>query len=296
MDYTQYSDNEGDAAALALVAEQAAEISGYEDVPVEKGAGWAVFPDGREVDWRKFLPRPAARAGRVGLTDVDSLVGHVNRNATEDTTLWGDAERARFVAVYNDHPANQGDDLAVPPDDTVAGRRDDVAVLTLAPTDDWTRLLNADSKMLSQSTFAELIEDLSHVVVDPESARLVEIAQTLSMRKTLDVSSRTRVGGGDVSYNLTEETTTRAGRGPDSIEIPTRVTFHLSIWSGTEPVEIDARLRVKEVNGAPCLGLRLMQRDRVVREAFGAVRIAIDVGVHDFVPAVLLGDPGVRSA
>lgn len=278
-DATPYVDGEGGPAALA--ADLASELTTAQAEPVLEGEGWATYRDGRggfiTVE-SPFLDRPWRIHGTVELDDPDTFSAYVNRLRTADTALYAALPRQSVTAVFNDHPtvSSQPTGTSAP----LAGFRDHTARLTLTTHPDWSAWKTRDmgsatqsgrTGMYPQAAFGEFIEDMAHTIIRPDSAEMLEIALTLTGKRSLDFGSRHRLDNGDTAFTFVEETTARAGRGGQTIEIPNRFTIRVPIFLGTEPVEVEARLRYAADGDGVRMGYRLLRWMDAEREAFEAV-------------------------
>ena len=286
-DATPYVDGEGGPAALA--ADLATELAIATAEPVLEGNDWRTYRDGRggfiTVE-SPFQERPRRLSGTVELDDPDTFSVYVNRLRTDDTALYATLPRQSVTAVFNDHPAVDGGA-------SLAGFRDHTARLTLTTHPDWSAWKSRDmgsttqngrTGMYPQAAFGEFIEDMAHTIIRPDSAEMLEIALTLTGKRSLDFGSRHRLDNGDTAFTFVEETTARAGRGGQTIEIPNRFTIRVPIFLGTEPVEVEARLRYAADGDGVRMGYRVLRWKDHERDAFGAVvdTVTDETGVHAF--------------
>ncbi len=284
IDSTNYVDGEGGPAALA--ADLATELELANADPILEGEGWKLMRDGRggfiTVE-EPFRERPRRAVGSAALTDPAAFGDYVNRLRTVDTTLWANLSTFAVTAVFNDHPAvRQPGDTEAPLDTfrPLAGYRDHSATLSLEAHPDWITWKSRDmaagsargtSGLMGQRDFGEFVEDMAHTIIRPDSATMLEVATTLTAKRSLDFDSRTRLDNGDVGFRFQEETTARAGRGQTEIEIPQRFTIRVPIFLGTEPIEVEARLRFRPDQDGVRMGYRLLRWKDHERDAFDAV-------------------------
>lgn len=254
-----------DAAPLALVAEQANALAVLALAPTirDDAAGYAMFPDGRVIDWSDKLDRPARAVGTTNLDDPPSFCDWVTRHHTTETVIFGQKDSGRLTAVFNGPHETDGGE----PQD--AGFGDHRAVLALRPGPDWVRWQQAADQDHRQQQFGELIEELAPTMVEPSGATMLEVALSLTAKSKIDYSSRTNLGNGDVSFKMDQETTMRAGKGPTEIDIPSRFTFRVEPWEGAAAVEFTARLRVTAQADGVRLGFRLLRVAETLNLAFG---------------------------
>lgn len=275
---TAYRD--GPSGPYALVAELAEALEFETRTPIAEGEGWAVLRDNTHITWGESLDRPTRPRGSVTLTDPGSFGDYVTRLITPDTVIYGDRERGRFVAVFNDHPATQIDNGDAPG----AGHRDHRAVLQLQTNPEWATWMERDNRLYAQADFAEFVEGMAHTIVRPTSGEMLEVAQTLTGKQQVDFGSRTRLDNGDIAFKFETETTMRAGRGPSEVEIPSSFVFEAPVWEGTPPVAVEARFRVRAGQEGVKMGYRLIRVADATMAAFLGVMGAIENIVGEDVP------------
>lgn len=283
---SQYTDT--DAAPFALVGELAEtnERARLDPVFRDDAAGIAIFPEGRVVDWSRHLDRPARLSGSTALADPESFADFVLRyKRSGESVIFADKANGRLTAVLNAAPpAEEGDARAV------AGHGDHRAVLALVTDSDWAEWERYDQALMPQDSFGELIDTLAHTMVTPDSARMLEIATTITGRQRIDFSSKTRLSTGEVSFRFETDTQMRAGKGATEVEIPESFVFAVPRWEGTPAVEVTARLRTKATEQGVRLGYRIIRKAAAVDLAFRSVVEQIAEQVGDEVP-VFLGQP-----
>jgi hypothetical protein len=299
-DFTAYADGEGGAAALA--ADLATEVAKAQQAPVLTGEDWATYSDGRggfvTVE-SPFRDRPRRVHGTVALVEPESFGEYINLYRTPQTRLYADVARSTLTAVFNDHPAagsraHEGNFELTGDVTLVAGYRDHTATMTLGRHPDWVAWVGRDmtqgqqrgtSGLMTQRDFGEFIEDMAHTIVSPDSATMLEVATTLTARRTINFDSRARLDNGDMAFGFVEETTARAGRAGQTIEIPTRFVIRTPIFQGGDLFEIEARLRFRPDGDGVRMGYRLLRQTDREREAFDAVvsTVSDDTGLNGLV-------------
>jgi uncharacterized protein YfdQ (DUF2303 family) len=269
----------GEGASHALVSELTHLLTVADAEFVVSGEGWGILPGGKEVLWGHHLAEPTGqRDGTRTVREPESLVRLVKRLQTASTTLWAHRDAGTVEALFDDDPA-QADDAA-----PRRGWRDDRAVLELQLNEDWLAWTRGDGMLYSQRTFGEFIEEQAHAVVEPDAATMLEVATTLTAKRTLDFSSRTRLDNGDVEFKFAEDTTMKAGRGATSIEIPSTFVVRTPVWIGTPPVELRARLRVRPDGDGVKMGYKLVRVTDAKDAAFRTVCDGLTGEIGDAVP------------
>jgi uncharacterized protein YfdQ (DUF2303 family) len=242
------------------------------------------------VNLERLLSFPDRARGTATLYDPADFAEYVNRLRTPSTTVWADEQRGRFTAVFNDHEETEGGDSS-----PTAGWRDHTAVLALQPDPDWLSFLKIDGAYLSQAEFAEFLSDNDTAFVQPDGARMLEVATSFKAHRKAEFSQAINLDNGDVQLTYSEETTqktTRAGQ----IEVPRELVVQLTPFLGYPLQQIDARLRWFLDGSSLQMGFKLRRPDIVKRDAFADIRNTIadalaEVDDTDFTTPVLLGPP-----
>jgi uncharacterized protein YfdQ (DUF2303 family) len=282
IDERQYMDGEG--ASHALVGALVEALGDAESQPLAEGVGFHVGRSGQITDWSALLDHPRRRIGLRRLREPESFADVVNRlEVPGETTLWADLDGDSITAVFDDDQVTQivG---------TEGAWRQDRAILALAQSEDWAAWTRMNGQIVGQRAFGEFIEDQAHCIIRPSSAEMLEVATTLTAKRTLDYGSRTRLDNGDMEFKFVEETSMRAGRAGASVEIPSSFTVAVSPWVGTKPVEIVARLRVRPDGDGVKIGFRFLRLEAAKEQAFRDLTSEVHASVGDGVP-LFYGNP-----
>lgn len=223
-------------------------------------------------DLESYLDEPNRARGTVTVHDPGDFVDVVNRQANVDhTTVWANVEAGTVTAVINDHA---GWDLA--------GWRDNTIQLRLQSDEDWTKWMQFNEKLLPQAEFAAFVEDVSHTIVDPDNATMLEVASTMFATQKVEFSQSTRLQTGDVALKFEETTAAKAGA-KGQMEVPERIVVRLSPWRGVLPADVDGRLRFQIRSGQLAIGYKLIRPDAFRTEVFDGLVQVIKNGL-DTVP------------
>lgn len=233
-----------------------------------------------QVDLEKNLNAPRRPRGRALVHEPSDFAELVNRLADpHQTTVWANVHNGTMAAVINDH----ADYLA-------AGWRDHVVKLELQADEDWQRWHALDGKGVDQSTFAEFVEDVSHTIVSPDAATMLEVATTMSATRNVDFKQGTRLQTGDVQLTCVETTNAQAGA-KGNVEIPEKIVVRIAPWLGVEPVELTARLRWRISQGRLAIGYQLLRSDIARRDAFARLVAGMRQDLDENVPVFLGPEP-----
>lgn len=211
---------------------------------------------------------PARKTGSVMLTEAASFSLYVNGHAEGPaTSLWGDRDAGRIVAVLNGHEADQSD---AGTGGGEAGWGDHRATLALQFTKDWKAWIDASGKLIDQGQFANFVEDHLVNIVEPDAAELLEVVTSIQATVGAAMKSAIRLDTGEVRVAYEETVEAAAGKA-GQLTIPTRVTLALTPFEGGEPYRVEARFRYRLNNGNLLLGVVLDRVDDVLRAAFADI-------------------------
>lgn len=268
----------GDADAVRAVADLTRTAT--EPTEIRPGIWAAVSPLGEihELDLRDEIerrqPNPDRKKGTYAFTEPASLVGYLAKHSRDETELYANVDRGTITAVINAHSDDGADDPA--------GWGDHRATLTLRKTDDWNNWIERDGKWLTQTGFAEFIEQHLPCCVTPDGATMLELAQSIKGTKAVTFEQSKRLKSGETKLEYREDVEAKAGaRG--SIDIPDEITLALTPFEHGEPYKVTARLRYR-IDGATggnlALSYVLLRPRDILLNAFGDVvgGVAKDTG------------------
>lgn len=234
------------------------------------------------VHLEKFLPVPLHSRGSATLHDPADFAAYVTRLADKArTTVWADLEAGHIDAVLDDHADNGAAG-------STAGWRQHRVSLRMQDDPDWATWMKLDNRLMDQSAFAEHIESMTHTIVDPSAADMLEFTTSFHAKKNVTFRQQVNITTGDVQLTYDEETKTNAKSG--HIEVPRTFTVRLSPWLTVAPVELTARLRHRiSDDGHLAIGFSLLRPDRARQAAFNEVITDVSEGVGDL--TMHLGTP-----
>ncbi|HEX6518117.1 MAG TPA: DUF2303 family protein [Nocardioidaceae bacterium] len=216
----------------------------------------------------KFRARPRRKTGTVHVHTPDSFIDYLTKHALPETEVWADITRARLVAVINAHVGVAGIESPDATDaDELAGYGDHRVNLELITTDAWKAWTANNKRWLDQMTFAEHIEDNALDVVSPDSATMLEIAESFQATTKAQFKSGKRLHSGQVTLQYEEDQGARAGENGD-IDIPKVFTLDLTPFEGGKTYSVDARFRYRISGPQLALSYHLVNPQDVLRQAF----------------------------
>lgn len=246
-----------------------------------------ILRDGQEVetvDLEKYRYAPRDKRGHVHVHTPDALVAYAKRHLDDhESTLWADVEAARVTVVLNDHAT----DLAA----VLAGWADHRAELVLRRSPEWKAWSEQNEKGMSQTAFAEFLEENVHVIADPDGATLLEVARTFHATKGARFKSAVSLHSGETQLVYEEQIEAKAGISGDTT-VPRDFTVALRPFLGHEPVLVRGRFTYRVREGTLALGYKLLNLDDISRDA--VMTIVTDVSARLDLPAIEGTAPGAR--
>jgi uncharacterized protein YfdQ (DUF2303 family) len=124
---------------------------------------------------------------------------------------------------------------------------------------------------MSQTRFAEHIEDRTPDLVEPSAADMLEVAQSIEATNGLKFESGSLLQSGQKRFVYTEKIEARAGQRGE-LDIPTQIKIKLPVWRGVDiAVEMTARFRFRITPDGLQLAYVLDQLDDQVDAAWSAL-------------------------
>jgi uncharacterized protein YfdQ (DUF2303 family) len=217
-----------------------------------------------EVPLSEITNNPFRVTGERTVSDLDSFLAEIERRPLrDDSTIWGNADRGRLTAIYNDHTSHE------------AGWRDDKLTLALAVDEDWKAWHALSGQSMKQQPFGDRIEELLHTIVDPDQAELLEIIDSIRVSSGGNFESRIERADGSQKLLYQQENKVSAGK-TGELEIPTLITLSLRPWDNHPTMhEVQAYFRVWVHDGNLTLTVKLKPTRQIVREAWYDITQAI---------------------
>lgn len=218
----------------------------------------------------KQRERPSRIAETTQLLSANSFIEYYNRFATKDSTIFVDAEDARFTAVFDYHQSTQAPGW---------GRHR--AVYTCPRTKEWSGWLKNDNAKMDQQTFALFIEDNLNEIAEPSGAEMLEIATTLKAKTDVDFQSNVRLDNGQVQFTYRENIDGQAGVA-GQLTIPEKITLNIRPFLSGAPYVMEARFRYRVTQGGLAMWYTLIRphlvQEHAVNEVIETVRNNMGTG------------------
>lgn len=257
----------------SVVAELADQADTEARVPIDEGEIYLARGSAGElrvIDTDDYAAAPRhTKASRV-VTDAASLVAYVNRHKVSGTEIFAHTNTSTVIAVIDSHEGTTG----------LPGWQKHTVRLALEKSKAWLAWEAVDGKLLEQDAFADFLDDRYLDVIEPDPARMIDIARTFQAKTKVDFESGIREASGDVTLHFKEETSVKAGQKGD-IEIPARVKLALRPYVGGPIYFIWASFRYRLRGGAVLLGFRLERPENILDAAFADIVTEIRDGAND---------------
>jgi uncharacterized protein YfdQ (DUF2303 family) len=224
----------------------------------------------------EHLPAPIRIRQRLTVLDADTFISYINRFATAASAVFCNGPEGRtFTAVIDYHQ----------PD--APAWREHSATYRCPITVEWGRWKEQDRKRMDQATFAEFIEENIKDIVQPNgllsapnAADMLEISRTLEAKKNISFRQGTRLDNGQVQLTYNEQIDGRAGE-TGQLSIPEQFFIGVKPFLGGDAFCIPARFRYRIAEGRLTMWYELVRPDKVLEEAYNAVRTKIQDGIDE---------------
>lgn len=227
------------------------------------------------TDTDAYAPHPRHEGGGRIVVDAASFVAYVNRHRLPGTEVYAHASSSTVVAVIDSHEAAGGE----------AGWQKHTVRLSLEATKAWEAWTAADGSLFDQGEFADFLDDRYIDVIDPDPARMIDIATTFQAKTGVNFDSGVRLDSGAVRLTYQETTTAKAGQKGD-LEIPKKIQLALRPYVGGPIYSIWANFRYRLGGGNVKLGFRLERPENILDAAFADIVTEIREGRTDKVNGV----------
>lgn len=234
-----------------------------------------VIPDGGSLELvdtiardEKHQEHPNRARGGFVVHDAASFNAYLGKHATAATEVWADVQRSQIVGVIDAHAGANSN----------AGWGEHKVLYSVKPTVAWEAWTSRNGRLLSQSDFAELIEDRAVDIIRPTAADMLELAQTFQATIGVNFESSKLLSSGERQLEYRETVEAKAGR-KGTLEIPKDFDLGIIPFEGAQPTKVTARFRYRINDGVLLVGFRLNRPEDVIRDAFESVVKQVEAGV-----------------
>jgi uncharacterized protein YfdQ (DUF2303 family) len=275
-----------------------------------------IWPDKQIQDIEHLLAAPVCKRGVATLGDHVAFADYVNAHRTAGLVIFGEVNETSgfFTAILDGHvPAKlkpREGDTAEPiaiESPGAPGWGDHVAKLPLIATPEWARWIGKSGKVLSQSEFAEFLEENAADVIVPDtsvthvagfpvphgnlptSAQLMSVALTLQAKTDVTFSSKINRQNGQVQVTF-NEAISATSNAEGIIGIPEYFAIAVAPFRGGSAQIVLARLRYRAERGAAKFEFQIIRPHKIVEHAWNLVRKDIAGAIGE---SVLLGSVSI---
>ena len=199
--------------------------------------------------------------------DSGSFVKYVNTFKDQRSRCFADAQNVNFTAMLDYHtPGDEGSEEAP---EFLSHR----ASLQLQYSPEWRIWFGLHDKLVSQTDFAEHIEDNRADIVTPSPAQMLEVARDLSAHSEVNFASKVNLRNGTATLQYDEQLKASVANG--SIEVPETFLIRIPVFFGGEAQAIEVKLRFRISDGKLKFQIKLYRPAEVIAAAFETTRAAI---------------------
>jgi uncharacterized protein YfdQ (DUF2303 family) len=261
-----------EAESVAAIAQQA-----IEPTRIEAGEVYA-FADGaggtRLVDTDSYGLSPRHTSAQRIVTDAASFVAYVNRHRLPGTEVFAHTSSSSVIAVIDSHEGT----------DHLPGWQKHKLTLGLEHSKAWlawtARDLGAvERAWMDQQQFAEFIEERALDVIEPDHARLIELATKFEATTKVEFGSAVRLDNGEVKFEYTETVGPRKGN-KGGIDLPKELKLGLRPYIGGPIYYVFASLRYRIRGEGLVLGIALQRPENILEAAFADIVSEIRDGIE----------------
>lgn len=227
----------------------------------------AILPPGfQSVSMEIHLPAPTRSRGNTTLRDVASFIALVKQESKDaKSRIYGCYEPASFKAVFNDNFMDS------------PGWRDHTATFSCPLSVEWKEWKGKNGVKMTQSDFAQFIEDNLPDVATPPAADMLEISRTLEAKKAVHLASAVRLSNGKNEFTYQEVVSGTAAKG--KLQIPEIFTIGIPVLEGGDKYAVECRLRYRiEEGGKMFMWYDMLRPHKVVEDAIKQVWLSIEEG------------------
>lgn len=264
------------------------DIAGLADATDDSAIGvYGVVPEGHQIAfldlaWRleKHRDHPSRKKGSVTVTDQRSFKHYWSKHASPSTEVYADVDSGTVTAVIDAHGTDE------------AGWAEHRCTLTLRVSPAWKRWTTLNNRLITQTQFAEHIEQSRTEITSPDSATLLEIAQTIQATNSARFESGVQLSSGQRRFQYSETIAAKAGQS-GQLEIPATFMVLLQPWVAGPAIEAEALLRYRIGHEGLTLGYTLTPDPVELREAvFDQLVREIEDDLNGRTPGEEPADPG----
>lgn len=225
------------------------------------------------TSFERYLERPLSKTGTYTFAEIMSFNDFINKHKVEgETVIQAFEDKGEIVCCFNDHSGKN------------PGRKDFRAILGLMFSESWKIWTLNNKKSLSQTEFADFIEDnrLDFMAGEDETGKknitAVELmAMVVNLQETKTYTFGSKVNRHDGTYEFVAKNTKDGNK--TQIKVPNSFMLAIPIFKGgtLRKVNITCRYRNDEDKGLFFYFI-IDNKDKILRDAFDKLRKQVKDG------------------
>lgn len=229
------------------------------------GGKAVIVPYGFTVSHMEPLDKPLSRIkASHDFHDAQSFITYVNEFNAGATLIFAEQDRTQITAVLDYHKSDRTPDYC-----------GHIAKCVLPHSEQWLAWAGIDGKEVPQALFAEFIEENALDIYEPDSATVLEVAKSLSIKSTVEFDSAVNIANGTTQLRWSEK---QDGKGRGDIEVPQKIKLGLPVFQGGDLVEVWAFLRTRIKDGKLSFIVKMHRREMIRNEEFNRVVAKVGEG------------------
>lgn len=233
------------------------------------GGKAVIVPDGYRVSHMEPLDKPLSRIkASHDFHDAQSFIAYVKEFNAGAAHIFAEQDRTQITAVIDYHKS-----------DRTPAYCGHIAKCVLPHSEQWLAWAGIDGQQVPQAAFAEVIEENALDIYEPDSAAVLEVAKSLSIKSTVEFDSAVNITNGTTQLRWSEKQEGRGrGDGRGDIEVPQKIKLGLPVFQGGDLVEVWAFLRTRINDGKLSFIVKMHRRELIRNEEFNRVVAKVGKG------------------
>lgn len=192
---------------------------------VPAGATVQTLNPGSDDERERAGLAPVRPRGTAHFAEAKSFAQYISKHKATNTEIYVDIDSHKAEAILDWHG------------DTGPGWGVHRAVLHFWMDKAWREWKDKNRQTMSQTQFAEFLEDNRDDIVSPAAASVMEACSNLHVTTSASFSSKVNLADGTTAFSYTEEQ--KSGQ----VKVPQEITLQLSPFQGVQPYAVTARIR-----------------------------------------------------
>jgi len=207
--------------------------------------------------WEKWQPNPARKRANILVSTLDSFIQYLDTHKEMGTIvviktgLNGNAPE--FISTIDYHSMD------------VPGWREHTITLVLTLDHDWMAFQEKDDQFMTQSEFAEFLDDNGVLFSSPSGADLLELITNLEGHSNASIKSHVRLRDGTIRLTYDEEAGVKSKTTSQEVILPDTINLSVPVFVNGAPYPLKARLRYQVGQGRVSFKLKLNRPQDVVK-------------------------------